>query len=96
MNKIQLKRIIQDAFIGYIAEGFRAVAFDFLDTTIKIIVYLNRKPNEKDYEIVDMAVTEILASAPQFLKQEIIIEENHLPIGKLEAFKGWIFVRYED
>lgn len=96
MNEIQLKSIIQDALIGYIAEGFRAVAYDFSDTTIKIIVYPNRKLNEEDYKIVDKAVTEILASAPQFLKQEIIIEENHLSIGKLKAFKGWIFARYED
>lgn len=90
-----LKLSIFNAFLGHIGEGVRAIAFDNTDSTIIIYAYFNRNPGEDDYEIIDMAVTEILANNPQFQNQKIVMSENHSPIGNLNAYKGWIFIRFE-
>ena len=90
-----LKLSIFEAFIGHICEDVRAIAFDVHDSTILIYVYLERIQNDEDYEIVDMAVTEILASNPQFLKQEIVFQETTQPFNTLNSYRGWIFRKYE-
>lgn len=95
MNKENLLPILHAAFLGAIATNVRAIAFDYNINTIFIYTYIDKIPNEEDYEIIDIAVTEIMASLPVILYQKIKILETYEPIGKLESYKGWIFVRYE-
>ena len=96
MNVQNLKLIVHNAFLGAIEKDVRAIAFDYINNnTIVIYVYIDRKPYSEDYEIIDMAVTEIMAAIPNILYQKIEILETKEPIGKLKSYKGWIFIRYE-
>ncbi|WP_332604379.1 hypothetical protein [Acinetobacter sp. ESBL14] len=96
MNANNLKLVVFKSFLGAIANNVRAVAFDFNDETIFIYGYLDVEPKDEDYEIIDIAVTEIMAAYPQFLKQKIYLEKSEKPIGKLLSYKGWVFCRYEE
>lgn len=96
MDVKDLKLTIFNSFLGAIANNVRAIAYDFTSDTILIYGYLDEEPKEDDYEIIDNAVTEIMASCPQFLKQEITLQQSNQPFGKLNYYKGWIFCRYEE
>lgn len=42
------------------------------------------------------AVTEIIASYPQFNRQKIELTRSNESIGILNPYKGWVFVRCEN
>ncbi|MFD2909208.1 hypothetical protein ACFSX9_10755 [Flavobacterium ardleyense] len=96
MNKDNLLQVLHTSFLGAIASNVRAIAFDYNIDTISIYTYIDKNPEEEDYEIIDMAITEVMASLPSILYQKIEIVETHEPIGKLKSYNGWIFVRYEE
>ncbi|VWB48627.1 hypothetical protein BLA6863_02205 [Burkholderia lata] len=96
MNEVDVKRIVCSSFIGSVREGVRAIAYDFDSNLIAIYVYLAREPDEEDREVVDAAITEIMASCTQFNRQKIELSTSSDPIGKLRSYKGWIFARYEE
>ncbi|MBC1340075.1 hypothetical protein IA938_01555 [Listeria welshimeri] len=90
-----LKFTIYTAFLGNIGKNIRALAYDFTESEIIIYGYLDCTPNDMDYESIDMAITEIISSYPNFTSQNIILSESYEPIGKLPFYKGWIFARKE-
>ncbi|OTG79761.1 hypothetical protein B9T33_10955 [Acinetobacter sp. ANC 5054] len=96
MDATNLKLIIFNSFLGAIANNIRAIAYDFTSDTILIYGYLDVVPEEDDFEIIDNAVTEIMSSCPEFLKQEINLKQSNQPFGKLNSYKGWVFCRYEE
>lgn len=96
MSVSNLRLTIFEAFLGAINEGLRAISFDYYEKKIVIYVYYDREPNDKDYEIIDIAVTEILASNPQFQNQEIILKYSIEARSQLDCHKGWVFLRYEE
>ncbi|WP_408582947.1 hypothetical protein QCB52_09110 [Myroides odoratimimus] len=83
------------AFLGVIDHHIRAIAYDYTEDTISLYVYTNTIPTEEDYETIDIAVTEIIASLPQLLYQHIKMVEHTAPIRELNCYKGWFFVRKE-
>lgn len=96
MNNINIKLSIHRAFLGQIRKNIRAIAYDYTNICIFIYAYFDIKPTDKDYEIIDCAVTEIVADFPQLLSQKITLTQTNDPIKSLKAYKGWIFIRYED
>lgn len=95
MKEAEIKWIVFSSFIGAIREGVRAVAYDHDSDLISIYVYLAREPDVEDEEVVGVAITEIMASCPQFSRQRMEIYENREPIGRLKSYRGWVFVRCE-
>jgi hypothetical protein len=91
-----IKLNIYHSFIGHIDKDVRAIAYKYYKNKIEIYVYLDRKPNENDYEIIDMAITEIMATDPTIKEQKIEIIETHETISKLNFYDGWLFCRYEN
>ncbi|SHL73577.1 hypothetical protein [Myroides odoratimimus] len=83
------------AFLGVIDHHIRAIAYDYTEDTISIYIYTSTVPTEEDYETIDIAVTEIMASLPQLLYQHIEIVQHTAPIRELNCYKGWFFVRKE-
>jgi hypothetical protein len=96
MSVYNLKLTIFEAFLGAINDGLRAISFDYNDEKIVIYGYYDREPNDEDYEVIDIAVTEILASNPHFQNQEIILKYSNEPRSKLNFHKGLVFLRYEE
>lgn len=95
MEVCNLKLTIFQSFIGAVVRDMRAIAFDYSNKTISIYGYLDREPNDQDYDIIDTAITEIMSSYPDIMYQNIKLIESKEPIGVLDAHQGWIFVRYE-
>jgi len=96
MKKQNIINILHTSFLGAIGKDVRAISFDYTDDTIIIYAYLDREPTTEDYNIIDIAVTEVMASSPNFIYQKINMENTIEPIGKLKVYAGWIFVRYEE
>ncbi|MFP1726124.1 hypothetical protein [Lonsdalea quercina] len=90
-----LKLIIFNSLLGNVNKNFRALAYDFFDKKIVIYGYLDTEPDDDDYEIIDVAVSEIMASCPDLESQEINLVKSCEPVGKLNCYKGWVFVRNE-
>ncbi|MDR3323055.1 MAG: hypothetical protein LBS89_02490 [Zoogloeaceae bacterium] len=84
------------AFLGYIDEGVRAIAYEYSGPRIAIYGYLTRAPMPEDYEIIDYAITEIMASCPEILAQEIILTPSIGRFKPLKAHDVWIFRRNEE
>lgn len=83
------------AFLGVIDHHIRAIAYDYTEDTISLYIYTSTAPTEENYETIDIAVTEIMASLPQLLYQHIEIVQHTAPIRELNCYKGWFFVRRE-
>jgi hypothetical protein len=95
-NKLDLQLNIHNSLLGYIDKDVRAISYKYDSNKIEIFVYMDRKPNENDFEIIDKAVTEMMANDINIRKQNIEIIETHDPINKLNNYDGWIFIRYEN
>ncbi|MFL9911146.1 hypothetical protein [Paraburkholderia sp. RL17-337-BIB-A] len=96
MKDVDFKLIIFTSFLGAVREGVRAIAYECSSDLITIYGYLDRNPEDEDYEVMDGAVTEIMASYPKLTQQNIVLEKTDDPIGKLHPYSGWVFVRHED
>lgn len=95
MNDSDLRLTIFISFLGAIGKDIRALAYDYTNNTFNIYGYLDREPIDADYETIDIAVSEIMASYPHFQYQNIKLVKSNDPIGKLASYKGWIFIRHE-
>lgn len=95
MNIEHLKLTIFSALLGNVGKNVRALAYDFTDTKIIVYGYLDNKPCDDDYESIDIIITEIMSSCPDFTEQDIILTEFHQPVEGLPSYKGLIFVRKE-
>jgi hypothetical protein len=95
MNPDKLKLALYPSLLGAIDTDVRAIAYNYIDSRIELYVYLDRVPKDNDYEVIDIAVTEVMSAFPEILFQKIEIIENHDPVGKLKFYQGWLFVRYE-
>lgn len=83
------------AFFGVVDNYFRAIAYNYTEDTISIYVYLSTVPTEDDYESIDSAITEIMASLPLLKYQHIEIIQDLRPIRELNTYKGWFYVKKE-
>jgi len=71
LNDSNLRLTIFTSFLGAIRDGVRAVAYDYSDSQISIYCYLSKNPDGNDYEAMDSAITEIMASYQNFIHQKL-------------------------
>lgn len=100
MNDIEFRRkvllSVQRALLGHIYPAVRAVAIGYSGMEkLTLIYYLDRVPNEDDYEIISIVVTEIIADI-EFKDQEEKCIFSTEPISKLDNLMNWVYVRKED
>lgn len=81
------------AFFGVIDDHFRAIAYDYTEDNISLYVYLSTVHTEDDYEAVDIAITEMMASLPNLKYQYIEMIHDLRPINELNAYKGWFYIK---
>jgi hypothetical protein len=99
MNEIEIRRevliSIQRALWGMIYPEIRAIAVGFEGTEkLKVIYYLDRKPNDDDYENISDVVGEVLADI-NFSEVEELCLFTLEPISKLDHLKSWVYIRKE-
>jgi hypothetical protein len=99
MEEIEIRRdlliAIQSALLGMIYPSIRSIAvgFDGLKK-FKIIFYLDREPNDNDYETISDVAGEVCADI-NFIKVEEICIFSNEPFSKLDNLKTWVYVRKE-
>lgn len=99
INEIEFRRevliSIQRALLGMIYPEIRAIAvgYDGIEK-LKVIYYLDREPNDDDYENISEVTTEVCADID--FKQ---VEEHCLftkkSTNKLDNLISWVYIRKE-
>lgn len=87
----------QKSLCGAIYPEVRAVAIGYKSKKLKVIYYLDREPNEEDFEIISIVTTEIIADFPDNTFKEIIENCIHTDklIKDLDFLDGFVYVRKE-
>lgn len=99
MTEIEIRRevliSIQRALWGMIYPEIRAIAVGFEGVKkLKVIYYLEREPNENDYENIKEVTSEVLADI-EFNEVEELCIFTKEPISKLNNLKSWVYIRQE-
>lgn len=75
--------------------SIRAIAIGFQELyVIKIVFYLDREPNEDDYEIISEVAGEVCADI-NFEKAEEVCIFTKESISSLDSLNSWVYVRKE-
>ncbi len=86
---------IQRALLGMIYPSIRAIAVGFVGITkLKVIYYLDREPNQDDYESISEVTTEICSDINFAEVEELCVFTNE-PFSKLDNLVAWAYVRKE-
>jgi len=99
MEEIEIRRdlliAVQRALWGMIYPSIRSIAvgFDGLEK-LKIIFYLDREPNEDDYETISDVAGEVCADINFIEVEETCIFSNE-PFSKLDNLETWVYMRKE-
>ena len=99
MEEFEIRRdlliSVQKALWGMIYPSIRsiAVAFDGL-RKLKMIFYLDREPNEEDYESIREVTTEVCADINFSEVEEFCIFTKE-PFLKLDKLTTWVYMRKE-
>jgi len=99
MEEIEIRKEVllslQKALWGMIYPSIRAIAIDFKGTNkLKVRYYLDREPNEDDYENISEVTSEVCADINfTEIKEECIFTLE--PISKLDNLKSWVYIRKE-
>ena len=100
MNHIELRRevliSIQRALWGMIYPSIRAIAVGFNGLEkLTVIYYLDREPNEDDFENISEVTSEVLADVEfQDVEEKCIF--SLLPFSKLDNLESWVYIRKEN
>jgi len=100
MTDIEIRRevliSIQRALWGMIYPDIRAIAVGFEGLKkLKVIYYLDREPNEDDYENISDVTGEVLADV-DFSEVEELCIFTTVPISKLDNLTSWVYIRQEN
>ena len=98
-NHLELKdRLLlstQRALLGMIYPNIRAVSVGHEGIEkLKIIIYLDREPDEDDFEVVSDIAGEICSDIP-FRNVEEACKFNTRPISNLDKLMSWVYIRKE-
>jgi hypothetical protein len=86
---------IQKALWGMIYPSIRAIAVDFEGTKkLKVVYYLDREPNEDDYENISEVTGEVCADV-EFTEVEEKCIFTLEPISQLDNLESWVYIRKE-
>ena len=86
---------IQRALWGMIYPAIRAIAIGFEGSEkLKVIYYLDREPNDSDYENISDVVGEVCSDIP-FKEVEEICSFTLEPFSKLDSLESWVYMRQE-
>lgn len=99
MNKIELRRKVllsaQRALWGMIYPSIRAIAVGFEGTKkLEIVYYLDREPNEDDYENISEVTSEMCADIDFEKVKERCVYTNKT-ISELDSLVSWVYIRKE-
>ena len=99
MEEIKIRRdlliSVQRALWGMIYPSVRSIAVGFEGLKkFRIIFYLDREPNEDDYEIISEVTTEVCADINFTEVEEMCIFTNE-PFAKLDNLTTWVYMRKE-
>lgn len=97
-NEDVLKNIllsIQRALWGMIYPAIRAIAVGFEGTKkLKVIYYLDKEPDEEDYENLSEVTAEVCADINFTEVDELCIYTKE-PFSKLDNLASWVYMRKE-
>lgn len=87
---------IQRALLGMIYPDIRAIAIGFEGTQkFTVIYYLDREPNESDYESISDFTSEVLADIDFSEVEEKCVFSNDI-ISNLSSLDFWVYMRKEN
>ncbi|OMQ12523.1 hypothetical protein [[Flexibacter] sp. ATCC 35103] len=100
MEYIELRRIVllstQKALLGMIYPEIRAIGVGFENKDkFTIVCYLDREPNEDDYEILSDVTGEILSDIDFLEVEEKCVFSNETFLN-LETLDSWVYKRKEN
>ena len=94
LSKVLLS--IQRALLGMVYPSIRGVAVGCEGSKrLKVIYYLDRDPNEDDYENISDVVGEVCSDI-DFSEVEEICFFSKEPISKLDNLNSWAYLRKEN
>ncbi|HOY96206.1 MAG TPA: hypothetical protein PK509_10730 [Catalimonadaceae bacterium] len=86
---------IQRALWGMIYPSIRAISVGFEGTKkLKVIYYLDREPNDDDYENLSDVTGEVCSDIA-FKEVEEICKFSLEPFSKLDNLESWVYIRKE-
>lgn len=92
---IKIKLSIQRALLGMVYPSIRAIAVGSEGTKkLKIIYYLDRIPNDDDYENISEVSTEVCADIAFSEVEELCIFSLE-SFSQLDNLKAWVYSRKE-
>ena len=97
-TKLRVKVLLsmQRALWGMIYPSIRGIAVGFDGfQKLKVTVYLDREPNEDDYENLSEVTGEVIA-AIDFKEVEEKCIFTLEPISKLDNLESWVYLRKEN
>lgn len=87
------------ALLGEVYPAIRAIAIAFSeDSVLRVRMYLDRPPEDYDFESLATILTSILANASSNIEISKILDEcvfSDKPISQLEPLGGFIYARRE-
>ncbi len=98
-EKIKLLELIasvQDALLGEIYPSVRRIDVGCKNNCLKIIVYLDREPNEEDFENLAVITTEICADFPSIVDVEEICKKHNGSFSGLTRLDFTAYQRKEE
>lgn len=98
INKDRIRLALQIALLGEIYPAIRAIAFAYNSAKLlKVRFYLDREPNEDDYESVSSVMSELIASFNNIEISEVIEEcfYSTTSISELDSLDGLVYSRRE-
>jgi hypothetical protein len=86
---------MQRALLGMIYPSIKGIAVGYEEQKkLKVICYLDREPNEDDYENISDVTGEVCADI-DFLEVEEICIHTQEPTNSLNCLNGWVYLRKE-
>lgn len=86
---------MQRALLGEVYPCIRGIAVGYDGyTKLKIIYYLDREPEDEDYESISDVAGEVLADI-QFSEVEEHCIYSLKPFSDLEGLESWVYIRKE-
>lgn len=87
---------MQRALLGMIYPEIKMISVGFDGTKkLTVIYYLDREPNESDYENIS-EVTTLVCADIEFSEVEEICEYLENSYVKVNSLDGWVYIRQEN